>query len=72
MLRTSQAFPDLGAQLVPVPFTLKVDPTLQDRNTDGYVGEILAIDLHAYTPAFIIGPRRWRGAATSACPGTTR
>ena len=50
------------AQLVPAPFTLKVDRTIQDLIADGYVGEILAIDLHASTPAFIdrAAPLAWR------------
>ena len=62
MLRTSQAFPDLVAQLVPAPFTLKVDRTILDLIADGYLGEILAIDLRASTPAFIdrAAPLAWR------------
>lgn len=62
MLRTSQALPDLVAQLVPAPFTLKVDRTIHDMIAGGYLGEILAIDLQASTAAFIdrAAPLAWR------------
>ena len=62
MLRTSQAFPELVAQLVPAPFTFKYDRTIQDLIAGGYLGDILSIELRVSTPTFIdrTGPMRWR------------
>jgi len=46
MLDASQANPDVVAQIVPSPMTLKVDNTIKRLIAEGYLGEILALDIH--------------------------
>ena len=65
MLAASRKVPQLIAQLVPAPHTLETDSTLTSMLADGYVGEVLAVELHA----------RARGASsipTARCIGATR
>ena len=45
MLDASREKPDLVTQLVPPPFTLDVDDTIIDLIGNGYLGDLLAIDI---------------------------
>ncbi len=45
MLAAARARPQLVAQVVPSPFSLGVDRTMQRLLTEGYLGRILAIDI---------------------------
>lgn len=47
MLEASRARPHLVTQIVPSPFTLKVDNTIKRLIAEGYLGEILAIEVRA-------------------------
>src|SRR5438094_945412 len=47
MLEASRKAPHLVAQLVPSPPTLEVDSTLTALLADGYVGDVLAVELRA-------------------------
>ena len=47
MLEASRRAPQLVAQLVPAPHTLEVDGTLTSLIADGYVGEVLAVEVQA-------------------------
>src|ERR1700682_1096691 len=62
MLAASRKAPQLIAQLVPAPHTLETDSTLTSMLADGYVGEVLAVELHAGQGRFVDadGPLHWR------------
>jgi predicted dehydrogenase len=62
MLEASRRRPDLVAQLVPAPHTLEVDSTLTSHIADGYVGELLAVELQAGQGRFVDPdePLHWR------------
>src|SRR2546430_15503017 len=63
MLEASRKAPHLVAQLVPSPPTLEVDSTLTALLADGYVGDVLAVELSATRqPAFLDreAPLHWR------------
>src|ERR1700682_25330 len=63
MLEASRKAPHLVAQLVPSPPTLEVDSTLKALLADGYVGEVLAVELSATRqPSFVDreAPLHWR------------
>ena len=45
MLEASLMDPDLITQIVPAPHTLEVDSTIREMIADGYLGDILSIDL---------------------------
>jgi len=63
MLEASRRAPRLVAQLVPSPPTLEVDATLKALLADGYVGEVLAVELSATRqPSFVDrdAPLHWR------------
>lgn len=47
MFETAQDNPDLVAQVVPSPFTLHADRTIQRLVADGFLGELLVIDVQA-------------------------
>lgn len=47
MFETSQDNPDLVTQVVPSPFTLHADRTIQRLVAEGFLGELLAIDVQA-------------------------
>jgi predicted dehydrogenase len=47
MLEVKRANPDLVAQIVPSPFTLRVDKTIRRLIAEGYLGDILAIEVRA-------------------------
>lgn len=62
MLDAAQANPHLVAQIVPSPFTLGVDKTIQRLIAEGFLGDILAIDIRAGGGAFLDpdAPLHWR------------
>jgi predicted dehydrogenase len=63
MLEASRRAPSLVAQLVPSPPTLEVDATLTKLIADGYVGEVLAVELAATQNARFVDreePLHWR------------
>jgi predicted dehydrogenase len=45
MRDTALAYPQLVAQVVPAPFTLKVDRTIQRLIADGFTGRLLVVEL---------------------------
>ena len=47
MLAAAQAFPQQVAQIVPSPFSLKADRTIQKMLADGYLGDVLAVEVVA-------------------------
>ena len=62
MLAAARRKPNLVAQIVPSPFTFKVDATIQDLIAEGYLGDILAIDLRVAQREFVDreSPLHWR------------
>ena len=52
MLNVSRAHPNLVAQIVPSPLTFKVDPLLQKMIGEGYLGELLSVDVQSCSPSF--------------------
>ncbi|MDP6102585.1 MAG: Gfo/Idh/MocA family oxidoreductase [Dehalococcoidia bacterium] len=62
MLQASRRNPQLVAQVVPSPFTLKVDRTIQDMIGSGYLGSLNAIELRVTQRDFpeFGGPFQWR------------
>src|SRR3989442_10301106 len=62
MLDASRRAPHLIAQLVPAPNTLEVDSTLQALLAEGYVGEVLAVEIQANQARFVDPhePLHWR------------
>src|SRR2546425_3657382 len=67
MLEASRRAPHLVAQLVPSPPTLEVDSTLKVLLAEGYVGEVLAVELSATRqPSFLDreAPLHWRQDVT--------
>jgi predicted dehydrogenase len=47
MLASARARPDLVTQVVPAPFTLAVDGAIQRRVADGFLGELLSVEIRA-------------------------
>ncbi|MEZ4557969.1 MAG: Gfo/Idh/MocA family oxidoreductase [Caldilineaceae bacterium] len=45
MRAAARAYPDLVAQIVPSPFTLRIDKTVRRLIAEGYLGDVLAIDV---------------------------
>jgi predicted dehydrogenase len=62
MLEVARRAPHLVTQLVPAPNTLEVDPTVQALLADGYVGEVLAVEIQANQGRFVDPeePLHWR------------
>ena len=62
MLDASRARPHLVTQIVPSPTTFKVDNLLQQLIGDGYLGELLAIEIQVLGPDFAdtTSPLHWR------------
>ncbi|MGI8550823.1 MAG: Gfo/Idh/MocA family protein [Dehalococcoidia bacterium] len=62
MLAASRGQPELIAMVVPSPFTFAVDATIQDLISDGYLGDILSIDLQGGASGFLNSdaPLTWR------------
>ena len=66
MLDGARRAPHLITQLVPAPNTLEVDATLQRLVAEGYVGEVLAVEIRAIQGRFVDPdePLHWRQDAT--------
>ena len=62
MLDASRRRPDLVAQIVPSPMTLKFDMTIKELIAEGYLGEVLAIEVRGPAGAFAEndGKLHWR------------
>jgi predicted dehydrogenase len=61
MLDASRQFPHLVTQIVPSPFTFKIDNLLQEKIAEGYLGDLLSVSLQSLTGfADIYGPMHWR------------
>ena len=66
MLNASRCKPNLITQVVPAPFTFPVDQTLREMIQDGYLGDLLSVDLTACDMSLLGGfldpeaPMRWR------------
>jgi predicted dehydrogenase len=62
MLEASRKAPHLIAQLVPAPHTLEVDATIQTLLGEGFVGEVLAVELQTSGGRFVEpdAPLTWR------------
>ena len=62
MLDASRQNPHLITQIVPSPMTFKVDRTIQDLVANGYLGDVLAIELRVTSPDFkdAESPLHWR------------
>src|SRR5262245_15397854 len=62
MLEASRQAPTRVAQLVPAPHTLEVDSTITRLLAEGYVGEVLAVELQAAQGRFVErdAPLHWR------------
>ena len=62
MLAAARRKPHLVAQVVPSPFTLKVDRTIQEHIANGYLGDVLAIEMRVTQNNFIDteGHLQWR------------
>ena len=62
MLAAARRKPHLVAQVVPSPFTLKVDRTIQEHIANGYLGDVLAIEMRITQNNFVDreGPLQWR------------
>ena len=62
MLEKSQAHPDRVAQVVPSPFTFRVDRTIQDLMAGGYLGDLYAMSVRGVMGGFANpeAPLHWR------------
>src|SRR5213593_302137 len=62
MLEAARRTPELVKQLVPAPNTLEIDPTLQKLLAEGYVGDVLAVEIQANQGQFVDAeqPLHWR------------
>ena len=62
MLEASRERPELTAQIVPSPLTLKVDNTIKEMIESGYLGEVLSVDMTVHLGDFIDydTPFSWR------------
>jgi len=62
MLEASRRAPHLVAQLVPAPHTLWADVTVQSLVADGYLGEVLAVEVRGTQGKFVEreAPLHWR------------
>ena len=62
MLTAARRRPHLVTQIVPAPITFKVDSTIQEYVGNGYLGEVIAIEVRATQDTFVDaqGPLHWR------------
>ncbi|MBI4298264.1 MAG: Gfo/Idh/MocA family oxidoreductase [Chloroflexi bacterium] len=62
MLAASLRKPYLITQVVPAPFTFRVDATIQELMAQGYLGKLLAVELTAVERSFtnLEAPIHWR------------
>jgi predicted dehydrogenase len=62
MLEVSRSLPHLVSQVVPAPFTLEVDRTIQDMIANGYLGNLHAVEVSIASSEFadLDGRLTWR------------
>ncbi|MCI0626164.1 MAG: Gfo/Idh/MocA family oxidoreductase [Acidobacteria bacterium] len=62
MLEASRRKPHLVTQVVPSPYTLKIDRTVQKLLAEGFLGDLQALEVRASLPGFLDreGPLQWR------------
>jgi predicted dehydrogenase len=62
MLEASRKAPSLVAQLVPAPHTLELDATIQTLLAEGFLGQVLAVELQSSPGRFVepAAPLHWR------------
>jgi predicted dehydrogenase len=62
MLERARLSPQLVTQVVPSPVTLRVDGTVQQVISSGFLGELIAVDAQCNTPDFVdsSSPLHWR------------
>ena len=62
MLDAAQTHPHLVAQIVPSPTSFKVDRVLQEVISDGYLGDLLAVEIQVLGSNFVDNesPMHWR------------
>jgi len=62
MLAASRRHPELTCMVVPSPFTLYADRAIQQKLSDGYLGELISVDLQGATAGFVDfdAPESWR------------
>jgi predicted dehydrogenase len=62
MLEASRRHPRLVTQVVPSPYTLKIDHTVQKLLAEGFVGELQALEVRANAAGFLDreGTLHWR------------
>ena len=62
MLNASRTKPHLVTQIVPSPMTFSVDNLLRKLVGDGYLGDLLAVEIQILGPDFVdtTGPLHWR------------
>ena len=65
MLEAARRNPHLVAQVVPSPYTLKIDRTVQKLLVKGFVGELQALEVRANAPVFWIARARCTGGTTA-------
>jgi predicted dehydrogenase len=53
MLEASRKTPHLITQVVPSPYTLRVDATVQSLLVAGFLGELLAVEVRAHASSFV-------------------
>ena len=64
MLAAARRKPHLVTQIVPSPLTFKVDATMQEHVANGFLGDLLAIEMRVTPSAFVDaeGPFHWRNS----------
>lgn len=63
MLAAARQHPDRTCMVVPSPFSFAVDAAIQQRVAEGYLGEIVSVELHGNATAFAEqagAPLHWR------------
>ncbi len=62
MLDASRERPELVAQIVPSPMTFKVDDLINKQINEGYLGNLLSVEIQVLGPDFVDvgGPFHWR------------
>ena len=53
MLNASLLTPHLVAQIVPAPHTLRIDNTVKELIADGYLGDVLSVDITVHQGGFV-------------------
>ena len=62
MLEASRQKPNLVTQIVPAPHTLKIDSTIKNLISEGFLGDLLSVDLAVHQGGFVDydAPLHWR------------